>query len=114
MMIRILSKASKADEFKTYMIDKKFASDLIRILQIIEDALNPNSIFKNMTNARKLLLINIKEAIFDVFTNLCNHDIGIIKPDNTSQEHGHFLENVPSVSEIQDMLKILVHELNAV
>lgn len=113
MMIRVLAKISKSDEFKTYIIDKKFTNDLIRILQIIEDEFS-RSTFKKLTNARRLLLINIKEAIFEVFINLCDHDIGIIKPDNTTQDYGHLLENIPSISEIQDMLKILVHEFNTV
>jgi len=111
-MIQILAKISVSDEFKTYMIDKKFTSDLIRILQIIEDEFYSRSIFKKLAGPRRLLLLKLKEGIFDVFINLCNHEIGIIKPDNSSQEYGHLLENIPSISEIQDLLKSLANELN--
>ena len=112
IMVQILARVSKSDEFKTYMIDKKFTSDLIRILQNIEDEFYSHTMFKKLTNARRIILIKLKEAIFEVFINLCDHDIGIIKSDNTSQEYGHLLENIPSISEIQDMLKVLIHELN--
>jgi len=111
-MMKFLSKLSKINEFKTYMIDKKFANDLIRILQNIEDQLYSHAAIKKITNEKKLVLLHTKQYMFQIFINLCDHDVGIVNPENNSQEHGYLLENIPSISEIQDMLKTILLDIN--
>lgn len=111
-MLSILLRFSKINEFKTYMIDKKYTNDFIKILQIIDNIFfSPAQI--RISDEKKFMLANLKGTIFNIFINLCDHDIGISSPDSSSsQDQFYMLENIPSISEIQDMLKTMLQDIN--
>ena len=69
------------------MLDKKLASDLTKILQIINDRITSHAALKKVTIDKKILLTHIKIQIFKAFGYLCDHDIGIANHENCGSDN---------------------------
>jgi hypothetical protein len=110
-MLSILVKVSKSNEYKSFMIDKKYTNDFIKILQLIDNIFFSPALLR-ISDEKRLMLANLKGSIFNICINLCDHDIGISNSDSSSQDQIYMLENIPSISEIQDMLKTILPDLS--
>lgn len=120
-MCLLIQSLSNTPTFKSFILSNDYTVRFRKIIHAIDDELSTNIGFKNISQEKVQILEHLKVTILKITKICCDQSIGLNVPgtNNTYQNNSQLkelesikdqtliLENIPQISQIQDILRSL-------